>query len=201
MTGKRDSFDALTRIPVKVIEGKIVGYFDNAQTFEIADGTRCELVVKSSAITNPSTREKLNQHKIVDFLPKGTTLYARIRTINVPTELWRNVIPFSSDHKTGLVEFVLQDDLKLELRGTKPATLLASECLVPALVAGDDRKGIRKSVNETCSFIATKFESKRRSNTGNGFDVAFVRAQGGGWVPLRHLRDEMQVKFEQELFT
>ncbi len=184
------------------MSGKLVRFNDGSEITELREGTTGDLIVQSIAVTNEERLKEYNSEKIVTFLPSGTKLRARVRTWHVPDELGKRFVPSEKELNTDFVEIIVQQDLQLQLRGTKEGRLMPCSCLVPALISdGDD--GIRTSVNEAYSFISTHFEPHGRSSTGNVFDVVFYLFQAPilRWQPLRSLRDQKKAEYEAELLN
>jgi len=199
---KRDPFEKTTRIPFKVVDGKLVHIYGGGEITELRQGSIGDIVVRTEDLTNEGRSKQYNSEKIVDFLPSGSTLRARVRTKHVPESLKEEYLAESNELDTGFVEMVLQQDLQLQLRGTKEARLMPCSCIVPSLVSGAE-DGVKISVNEAYSFISTHFEPHRRSHSGNVFDQVFYwfQAPVSSWQPLRSLRNQRQAEYEKELLS
>lgn len=197
---KRSPFDATTRIPFKVVEGKLVHIYGSGEITELRNGAIGDIVIKTADLTDEGRLKQFNSEKIVEFLPQGAKLRARVKTKSVPEPLKKGFLAVSTEPDTAFVEIILQQDLQLQLRGTKDARLMPCSCLVPSLVSNDE-DGVRISVNETYSFISTHYEPHRRSHSGNVFNEVFYCFQApiSSWQPLRDLRDKKQAESEDEL--
>ena len=130
---KRSPFDATTRIPFKVVEGKLVHIYGGGEITELRNGAIGDIVVKTADLTDEGRLKQYNSEKIVDFLPKGAKLRARVKTKSIPEALKKGFLPVSTEPDTAYVEIILQQDLQLQLRGTKDARLMPCSCLVPFL--------------------------------------------------------------------
>jgi hypothetical protein len=197
---KRSPFDATTRIPFKVVEGKLVHIYGGGEITELRNGAIGDIVVKTMDLTDEGRLKQYNSEKIVDFLPKGAKLRARVKIKSVPEALKSGFLPVSTEPDKAYVEIILQQDLQLHLRVTKDARLMPCSCLVPSLVSNKE-DGVRISVNETYSLISTHYEPHRRSHSGNVFNEVFycLQAPISSWQPLRDLRDKKQAESEDEL--
>lgn len=146
------------------------------------------LVIDILDLLDEEDRERLGAVITVDFLPKGTMLFARVRS-DVPEALSKHVETRKLDAiPTKFVKFVLVEDLKLGLRVNKLGTLNSCKCKVPCLDVETN------SVNETYTRISTAFEPARRSHTANVFQEVFYC--DSDWMrPLKELRYTVEQQY------
>jgi hypothetical protein len=182
--------DSETRvlIPVILSHGTFVPFYGGEMP-ELEEGTVADLWVPLHAFRKPAEARKFSTEEIVDLLPAGTPLWALVsRTHGVsgpedPVLFGRPAIA-GPDHGKFLVEFTLRENLKLRLRGTKPGNLERCECLLP----GFEDVAVT-SLNQAYTRLSERYEPKRKSHTGNAFQVVFYRDPATGkHRPLEELR-------------
>ncbi|MEQ1761055.1 MAG: DUF3293 domain-containing protein [Vicinamibacterales bacterium] len=149
-----------------------------------------ELVVPASAIRDASDLALLDVNQRIPFLPKGATVLCKLGARHVPKDLLilckLERLPEPPHQRAAFVEIVLEEDLELRLRGTKPALLGDVACKIPAM---QDKQA--SSLNEAYRRVSEKFEPTRRSAGGNVFLNAFHKPTDDAWlVSLNTLRDE-----------
>jgi hypothetical protein len=191
-----DPFEKTTKIPFKVLDGKLVHLYDQEPITELQEGITGDLIVKNFAVRDAARVRQYNVERVADFLPQGTRLMARISLQGVPQTLSKAYVKNEKFKNDGAVEIILQEKLQLRLRGTKEAQLLPCKCSVPALasVIIDD---LPASVNQVYTLISTHFEPQRRSHNGNVFNCVFYREEPlNNLKALRHLRDQLQADHE-----
>lgn len=140
--------------------------------------------------------------KIVDCLPSGTRLMARINPRNVPKELQQYVLnlfpspnlsslPSKAHREYSFVELVLIENLKLELQQTKLGSFKDCKCFIPALKKYGD------SVNSTYTLISKFFEPYRRNPGGSVYlQVYFRDPKDNQWKSLEYLRKKYNASHE-----
>jgi hypothetical protein len=165
-------------IPIKIVDGKVEYYYDNkAKLIDLENLRYGELTVPKSYFGNKDIIKRLMKEEIVSFLPKNTKLYAQVRTDNFK-KLSQEVknMTYSIKGEKGfsiegrLVEIVLQEDLKLLLRGSKKARLEPCKCKIPIL---SDDKIEAMSINQAYTLISQKVEPSRHSHSGNVFNKIY----------------------------
>lgn len=151
---RHDPFDKTTKIPFRVVGGKLVHFYDGKPITELREGIIGDIIVQNYAVKDASRIKQYNVARKVDFLPTGTILKARISTHSVPERLRKFVITGEKFINGGAVDIVLQEDLRLHLRGTKKAQFLPCPCLIPALVSelGDETP---MSVNQAYRLVVS----------------------------------------------
>jgi hypothetical protein len=137
---------------------------------ELREGTWAELTFSAESITDEQVQRTLTTERQVAFLPATTVLWARIREESLPSTLskFRESRRMWAGEPGHFIRFVLREDLKITLRGSKNAFLDDCACDIPAL----DK--IADSVNQAYTLISTAFEPTRRSHAGNVFQKVFL---------------------------
>lgn len=191
-----DPLEKTVKIPVRIVDGKPV-FFYGGDLPKLKEGAIGDLVLPSYAVLDKDKLLHLEEEQECDFLPKGTRLLANVRR-----EVRSAYLIVNDGQKDlpwgiagGFVEFFLEEDLKMKMRGTKKPVLLPCPCSSPAL----DEQAI--SVNHAYTLISTKFEPERKSHTGNVFNKVFFKAQNGHWRALDDLRQSIEADFEQRFTT
>ena len=85
---------------------------------------------------------------------------------------------------------ILREDLKLRLRGAKPATLEDATCWIPS------RPEEAKSLNHAYRLVSEKFEPQRLSHSGNVFKVGYYFELSHTWTSLDGLRSAAEASVE-----
>ena len=197
---KHDPLEKRTRIPFKIAGGALVHFYDGAPINELREGTIGDLVVNDFAVGDEARIKQYNAEREVVFLQKGTHLLARISTQSVPPTLKKWLINNKKFIGASAIAIILQEDLRLLLRGTKEAQLLPCPCNVPALAEITEIEELPASVNQAYTLISRHFEPHRRSNSGNVFNCVFYRPEPLDILyPLRHLRDQLQADHETNI--
>ena len=187
-----------TLIPFKVVDGKLVHFYDHTPISELREGTIGEIIVHNFEIKDKARVRQYNAEADVAFLPQWTRLLAQISTKSVPENLKQWLQPEGKYIGSGAVEIILQTDLSLHLRGTKKAKLSLCVCAIPALEA--HIKEPPQSVNEAYRLISEHFEPHRRSHAGNVFNCVFYLEEPSKiWQPLKVLRDQRQAEHEDTI--
>ena len=176
------------RLPIKIQEGRVVAAYDGPLP-RLLENTTGDLIVPAHAVWEPGLVDHLHQEHELTMLEAGKIVRFDIRIKDVPSHLLSYVYPsdgFRSRGVIGLVEVVLEEPLKIRLRGTKRAELCFVKCMIPAL---GKRSAI--SLNQAFTFISEAFEPGRQSHTGNAFQGGWYNS-ATGWRKLDALRQEME---------
>jgi hypothetical protein len=189
MNSKPDPLKKTTRIPFRFVKGKFVHLGDGTEINELTEDCIGDILVETWKVTNADRVQEYDTEVEVDFLPKGTKLLARVNSTHVPDRLRERLSEEKAMIGDVTVEIMLEEDLRLVLRGTKPAKLVDCKCFIPALQGLIDKNKQPFSVNQAYARISEVFEPHRRSNTGNVFNVVHYYDAQLGWQPLRTLRD------------
>ena len=180
-----DKFARTARLLVKITDGKCTLY-DGSALPEMEPDTTAELVISPWDITNKKARALLLKEHRVEFLPEGTSIWARVKDAHMPADL---VLACESKlawpkNPGCFVEIELVSPASLLIRGDGRAALEECDCRIPAL---PDQECA--SVNEAYTRVSEAFEPSRRSHTGNIFKCVFYQ-KGDRLLPLGKLRDE-----------
>lgn len=197
-----DPIERTVVLPVRVRDGR-VEFFYGGPLPALEEDTIGDLVVPAFSLKNQALLGPLSNHLDVPILPAGTRLMAGLR----PDRHLREISPqFRSDRFpqdfTAFAEITLKQSLELRSRGTKRAALNPCMCHIPVLnVADKSDDGLAKSVNHAYTRLSERFETYRRSHTGNVFQAVFFRDvdpdRGRSWAPLEILRRRIEAKIEQ----
>lgn len=180
-----DSDTQTVRIPVIIRNGSLE-FQSGGSLADLKDGASGELIVEAGTIRDKNLRNALLQETRHRILPADSTLYFHMNPANTPEPLRQHLVHLSHIPISGFyVKALLQANLELRLRGTKPATLEPCPCVIPALEV------TAASVNHAYSLISLAFEPKRRSHTANVFDKVVYFDQYGHVWKLEHLRQNL----------
>lgn len=180
-----DKFARTARLLVKVTDGKCTLH-DGGELPKMKPGITAELVISPWDVIDETSRAKLLEEHSVEFLPAGTTLWARVKSDDISGTLAlachsKRIWPGTP----GLfVDIHLAKAVQLIIRGDGRASLGDCVCKIPALPDEDCT-----SINEAYTRISEAFEPSRRSHTGNIFNCVFYE-RGNYLFPLGKLRDE-----------
>ncbi|MEA5496015.1 Shedu immune nuclease family protein [Limnoraphis robusta Tam1] len=129
-----------------------------------------------------NNKKQLQQHDVIEFLPKDTHLRAYINTNDTPGHL-HQYLGYFKGLKGAYVELILREDLTLTLKHFKPAIMNDCKCFIPVL----NLEG--KSVNSTYTLISKHFEPKRRNPGGSVYlNVYYEDQNDRQWKRLSELR-------------
>ena len=198
---KHDPLAKTTRIPFKVVYGKLVHFYDGKPITELREGCSGDIVIEDFKIEEQTRVLQYNAGAEVDFLPTGTRILARVNSSNVPAERREGLSEQGAMIGDVRVEIILEDDLQLQLRGTKPAKLMDCKCSIPALEGLLDKEKQPFSVNQAYTRISEHFEPHRLSHAGNVFNLVYFYDTKLGWQPLSIQRDRCQARHERQVAT
>ena len=180
------------RIPIRIgTEGQIE-YFYGGDLPKMAAGTIGDLVVPERSIVDKKEVSRLQQEHVVQLLPSSSVVMLVVDHRGSPAELKKHLkkgIQRGSRISKG-VEVILSEDLRLHLRGTKPATLEDATCSIPSL------EEEAKSLNHAYRLISEKFEPHRVSHSGNVFKMGYYFQPRHTWISLDSLRRAAEASFE-----
>lgn len=188
-----DSFKKTIQIPFRVVNGKYK-FFYGGELPKLKEGTLGELIIREYSVTDERKLELISQEFEQDFLPEGTCLWARFSK--------------RSDNQSGLLkklekigyqedlfaEIVLAEPLKIKFRGTKKPELMDCECRIPSLSNIE-----AMSLNHAYTLISEKFETHRRTHTGNIYAEIYFLSSEEKLRPLDYLRSKFYRDFEYQL--
>ncbi len=192
-------------IPGRVVDG-CLHYFYGGPLPQLAEGTVFDLVVPEGAIKDPAVARKLTSTRKYVLAGPGTVLYCSVGMGTIPTNLAGHAVTadgLSRRFKEEInarfpaklfVEVVLKGELVLELRGSKKAHVLGTECWIPSL----GQKAT--SLNHTYRLISEAFEPNRISHAGNVFsEMLWVDSEE--WGDLNGLRRVAEAQNESTLMA
>ncbi len=192
-------------IPIKIVDGRVEYFYDESiKLLDLENLSYGELSVPKSYFGNEDTIKKLMREEVVDFLPKGTSLYAQVRTddfkkltkeIQKLTYSLKDDKDFSIEEK--FIEISLEEDLKLLLRGSKKARLESCKCNIPILNKNEKQV---TSINQAYTLISEKVEPSRRSHSGNVFDKIYYMKSDSKYFKIDVLRNTLEAKYQDENF-
>lgn len=201
MNTKPDPLRKTTRIPFRFVRGRFVHFDDGTEITELVEGCIGDIVIENLKINDATRIKEYNAEAEVDFLPSGTRILARVNSTNVPAELRERLSEQGAMIGDVRVEIILENDLRLQLRGTKPAKLIDCKCSIPALEGLLDKDKQPFSVNQAYTRISEHFEPHRLSHAGNVFNLVYFYDTKLGWQPLSIQRDRCQAKHERQVAT
>ena len=128
---------------------------------------------------------KLQAWAVVGLLPKGDSVFLGVSTESVPPSRHKDLMPpkeLGINSNYSFVEVVLDDELRLRLRGSKMPEMVACDCHIPVL---ENREA--HSLNHAFTLISTEFEIEQLAHTGNVFERGFAKCKNT-WRSLDDLR-------------
>lgn len=191
----QDPTKKTVKIPVKIVDGKVVSlYGDKLPEMKNVTG---DLVVPASSF--------LDQKQIANFSQKDWSLMLRsgsVLIINVASDRNERGLNTAMSNpeqnyprtaKPGFVRVILRQQLYLQHRGTKSSMLQPCLCTLPDL-------GVEAtSLNHAYTIASKRFETERRTNTGNVFLNVYHNLDGR-WEKLEWLRERLDAKFERSTY-
>jgi hypothetical protein len=199
MIGPRKLTDPTQRVvvPVTIRGGQIVPFYGGEMP-KLREGAVMDLITEEAAFLDRSELERFNKDDIREILPTGTEMYAVIaRDDQKFHKVAEKIAAFPPPGgATVLIPFKLAGPLRLHLRGTRKAELMS--CLCDLGIEGDE---FPTSVNQAYSRLSEKYETWRRSHTGNVFTKVYFRVPGiNAARPLEDLRIACEAEAEKSLF-
>ncbi len=167
-------------VPARVTDKGTMVFFYGGALPTLRPGTICEINVPAYAVEDWRTLAMLEHTQTETLLETGQSVLVLVKVDDTsPSKLTEQM----SDHllippdwmlswtqivHAHFVRVILREPLRLRLRATKQAELLACKCHVPALSEDAD------SINHAYTLISQVSEKHRRSHTGNVFDRVYV---------------------------
>lgn len=199
MIGPRKLTDPTQRVvvPVTIRGGQIVPFYGGEMP-KLREGAVVELITEEAAFMDRSELARFNKDEVREILPTGTEMYAviarRDQQFHKVAEKIDAFPPPGGD--TVLIPFKLAEPLRLHLRGTRKAELMS--CLCDLGIEGEE---LPTSVNQAYSRLSERYETWRRSHTGNVFTKVYFRLAGINFArPLEDLRTASEAEAEKSLF-
>jgi hypothetical protein len=162
-------FESQTRIPFRVLGGQVVDFY-TGQPLPLSDGTVGDVVIDSVVV--PERVNKLLGREERRFIASSGSRV--LICLSQATERQEELVPHPQQKPQTLLPKImcaegrLKGDLYLLLRGTKKAKLLD----VPLCLDGFDEEFV--SVNQAYTAASQRYETHRRSHSGNVFLCTFV---------------------------
>jgi len=181
--------------PVRIVAGVPQPFYGPTWP-KLKDGVVADLVLPAHAFVHAEDEVLLSAPLGTELLPKGTQLLAGVAADADRDGIVRpSADMFAESLHGAFVAIVLEEPLRIQLRGTKRARLESCRCRVPSLNQTYD------SVNEAYTRISEHYEPRRRSHTGNVFaKVLYHRDTVKDrriWSPLDDLRRRLEMTLEQ----
>ena len=181
-------------IPIQVRNGKIC-YFYGEELPRIMDGAIGDLILDVAMVEDPEKVKVFQFEKEVTLFNKDTKLMFGISNKSIPkdrvgqaTTLKKVIAPVYNHY----VAVVLQEELKLKLKGTKKAALVKCKCNIPALEKD------ASSLNHAYTLLSREFEPDRISHGGNVFLNCYYYDEDNFWRNLDDKRETHMASFEYE---
>lgn len=191
-----DDNDKVIKIPIR-IANNIIRYYYGGDLPEFSDGAIGDLIVPEFAVIDKKFISIIQAEQKYQILDRDTIVMMGIKGNDLPTEFRQNINPNHLDHEykihDGFVGVLLKEPLYLQYRGSKKPTLSDVKCYIEVL------KIDAISLNNAFTIISEKFETSRKSHTGNVFDKCFYKSENGKWYPINKLREDIVSKFEESL--
>lgn len=178
-----ERYEKTISIPVIIKEGRIIAEEGQALP-KLSENAYGNLNVPIIFFEDKDEQKILGSYKIIEILKKDTKVLVSVNSKFIPNDLKDSLIktPAIKPGTLFFVEVVLKDNLRLKIRYNKHPKFLGCACLIPIL---NNQEAI--SLNHAYTLISQKYETKRKSHTGNVFDLCYVE-KGDKWVPLDMLR-------------
>lgn len=220
---------APVRIPVKLVNGKWEYLYGS--DLPLKDGAVGELLVEKTAISDERFVDMFQERTEHKILESGTPLLV---ALSLPPDgnlvdysLYDYLVPPNSVAWSGSFYDVLRsrtphiafvevrvdgptmwmrqngydDGVWLVVQGMQTKAVLTSPIIVPRPVSEEPLD----SLNQAFTRISEKYETWRKSHTGNIYERVFFQRPDGKWYPLDVLRDEAiathKLQVERKLAT
>lgn len=182
------------KIPVRVYNGG-VKYFYGGNLPQIKNGVVGELILPESSVNDKDFIDISQMEQEVQIFPTGQSLMFSVSKKSIPGDkmIYIKEIRTAINSSDGFVEIVLQEPLKLLMRGSKSSILINSKCFIPSL------KKEANSLNIAYTIISEVFETHRSSYTGNVFSKCFYQYDEL-WYSLDNKRENEEGRIEERFF-
>jgi leucyl-tRNA---protein transferase len=190
-----DTFKKTVKVPVRIVGGQ-VHFFYGSELPRTRD-TIGDLVIPYHSLIDKNDAAELAAEQTSVLLPAGSTLLINLKVDGRPEGIIKREnltddLPFSP--ADAFVRLELREALVLLHRGTKSSVLNPCNCYLP------DIKEEAMSVNHAYTIASKKFETQRRSNTGNVFRHVY-HCRNGRWEELGWLRERLDAQFEAKYLS
>ena len=144
-----------------------------------------ELVLAPECIQNAKLRASLTGQKSTLLIKEGSLVLCGVSSTMIEDIFDEGLnpsgpVPIHTPYK--FVEVTLNADLWLQVRGDQEARLSPCPCKIAAL------NKEAESLNQAFTLISEKYETKRRSHSGNVFERVHAQDERGNWQSLDELR-------------
>lgn len=189
-----DSGMRTVKIAVRIVDGALCPFYGKSWP-KLRDGAIGEVTFPAHAFREASDVALLTSRLGIPFIRSGEKLLVAINNDTDKEGIVREGNQFiSATRHFSFVEIITDGELRLDLRGTKRATLASCRCKIPALNKTAD------SVNEAYKIVSEAFEPERRSHAGNVFLKVFYHCGDHDgkpyWAPLDDLRMQKEAILE-----
>jgi hypothetical protein len=193
------SYDSVSmiRVPIKVNNGRIV-YLYGKELPDIEDGAIVELLLPDYYIVNHDLLSELQKEHHFTLFDEEELMIIIKNVDNFMKGVWE---PYETGCFDLLVDgmcvpVTLTEPLLLSMRGTKKASLSGGSCKFRL----GDKELNAISINNAYTIISEQLETKRKSHTGNVFDLCYYYEwKSAKWKSLNALREKFERKYEDEL--
>lgn len=178
-----DPWRRTIKIDIRFQYGSVVR-FDGRRLPKICEGIIGELTIPAYAIEDEGTYKELAKEFEQSFLQAGEIVNLGLSCpwgTPKPEDLLQ---PQKGcfDYRYRYAPVELLEDLLIYRTGDKSPRLRQCKCRIPVL---DDKEAC--SLNHAFTLLSERFETKRRSHTGNVFDRGYVE-RNDRWIQLNNLR-------------
>lgn len=162
-----ERYDRTIIIPIKLEDDKIL-CLDGQPLPKLSKRTVGNLVIPSVFLKDIEDQQKFSQEEKKLAFKKGEELYFEInpKLNSNSSDLGNDFFQMKNPSKC-FVKILLMGDLYLKSRFQKKAKFESCKCYIPCL----DKTA--ESLNHAYTLISQKYESTRRSHTGNVFNICY----------------------------
>jgi len=189
-----DPYKKTVLIPVRVVDGELK-FFYGGPLPSLKEGAIGDLTVPEYTVENDFKLDLIRKQSRKPLLKEGAILLARLskKSQDGSGVLLKKVEVYPPTQ--GLYAAIkLEEDLEIELRGTKTPELCSCKCSMSTLKGAE-----ALSVNHAYTLLSENFEKHRMTHTGNVFDQVYVQNKFQKWVQLKQFRDRVYRDFEYYL--
>lgn len=158
-------------IPIKIKNEKM-HYFYGDKMPQIRYGSICQLVIDIDDIEDEQFKAVHMKEEEFVLITKGLEVIVEVNYSKVPKEYKDSIVSFkySLENLYG-VRILLEDDLKMLIKGDKNPVLLPCKCRIPVLGGHEV-----DSLNQAHTYIIQHLQENRRSYTANAFQKTYVKS-------------------------
>lgn len=181
-------------------KGQLVNFYTGQPLPDLREGAMVDLRIAEMDFNHPEDLKALAIERTEIFLGKGSVIFIRLNVERIRKEDHDKLVPvqtrsdFNGAPSRGALVKV-EEDVMMRLSGSKKGSLGDAKCVIPIL--GDKEA---RSLSHAYTLLSKEFETTRRSNGGNIFEVAHLK-DGKEWLPLETLRDHVMATHEREIMS